>query len=133
MTDLKEDDVSLSMKELFAVVDSMDARGFAAAFCEDGRFRFGNNPTAIGRVQIEDAVEGFFSNLKGLRHEILEVWHDDDDVVISEVEVTYIRLDGTSILLPAATIGRKSCWLLSDYRIYMDVNPFFEPAALELG
>lgn len=116
--------MTLSMKELFAVVDSMDARGFAAAFAEDGLFRFGNNPTAVGRDQIESSVNAFFSNLEGLRHEILDVW-DHEDVVLSEVEATYTRLDGTSISLPAATIGRRRDGLLSDYRIYMDINPLF--------
>ncbi len=113
-----------SMKELFEIIDRMDAPGFANAFTEGGRFRFGNNPTVSARDGIREAVDQFFSNLKGLRHEILDVW-EADDVVISEVEVTYTRKDGQELLLPAATIGRRSNGLLEDYRIYMDVNPLF--------
>ena len=114
-----------AIKELFQTIDLMDARGFAAAFTDEGRFRFGNAPTVVGRDAIEEAVSQFFSQLTGLRHDILDVWNHGD-VVISEVEVTYNRQDGESISLPAATIGRRNGTLFSDYRIYMDVNPLFE-------
>ena len=117
--------MTTAMKELFETIDSMDARGFAAAFTDEGRFRFGNAPTVVGRDAIEDAVSQFFSQLTGLRHDILDVW-DHGDVVISEVEVTYNRQDGKTISLPAVTVGRRNESLLSDYRIYMDVNPLFE-------
>ena len=117
--------MTTSMKELFQTIDAMDARGLAEAFVEEGRFRFGNAPTVVGRAAIEESVAGFFSQLKGLRHDILDVW-DTEDVVISEVEVTYTRRDGKVVSLPAATIGRRSDGLLADYRIYMDVNPLFE-------
>ena len=118
--------MTTSMKDLFAIIDRKDAAGFAAAFTEDGRFRFGNAPTVTGREAVENAVADFFSSLKGLRHEILDVW-DDGDSVISEVEITYTRLDGSDVQLPAATIGRRRDDLLADYRIYMDVNPLFAP------
>jgi ketosteroid isomerase-like protein len=119
--------MTISMKELFEIIDRMDAGGFSAAFTEDGRFRFGNAPTVTGRDGIAKTVGDFFAGLQGLRHEILDVW-DEGDSVISEVEVMYTRKDGSEIQLPAATIGRRRDGLLADYRIYMDVNPLFEPA-----
>jgi ketosteroid isomerase-like protein len=118
--------MATSMKELFEVIDRMDAVGFAAAFTEDGRFRFGNAPTVTGREGIAQTVGEFFAGLQGLHHEILDVW-DDGDSVISEVDVTYTRQDGSDVQLPAATIGRRRDGLLADYRIYMDVNPLFQP------
>ena len=116
--------MAASMKELFEIVDRKDADGFAALFTTDGRFRFGNSPTVTGREGIASTVGEFFGSLESLRHEILDVW-EDDDVVISEVEVVYRRKDGHEVLLPAATIGRRQGDLLRDYRIYMDVNPLF--------
>ena len=113
------------MKELFQTIDAMDAHGFAAAFTREGLFRFGNAPTVVGREAIENAVDGFLSQLTSLRHHIFDVW-DQEEVVISEVGVTYTRVDGKVISLPAATIGRRNNGLFSDYRIYMDVNPLFE-------
>lgn len=118
--------MATSMKELFEIVDRMDARGFAEEFIEDGRFRFGNWPTATGRAAIEKTVADFFAGVQGLRHEILDVW-DEGETVICELEVTYTRKDGSDVQLPAATIGRRRGDLLADYRIYMDVNPLFAP------
>ena len=120
--------MTTSMKELFEVIDRMDAGGFAAAFTEDGHFRFGNWPTVTGRAAIEQTVADFFAGLQGLRHEILDVW-DEGETVISEVEVTYTRKDGSEVQLPAATIGRRRSGLLADYRIYVDVNPLFDSVA----
>lgn len=116
--------MAISMKELFGTVDAMDAHGFSRYFTHDAHFRFGNAPTLTGRDAIASSIEGFFSNLDGLRHEILDVW-EQDDVVISEVEVTYTRKDGSEVHLPAATIARCKDGLMSDYRIYMDINPLF--------
>ena len=118
--------MSVPIKELFQTIDAKDAAGFAKAFTTEGLFRFGNAPTVVGRDAIEETVGQFFDQLSGLRHDILEVWESEDDV-ISEVEVTYSRLDGKEISLPAAVIGRRDgSGLFSDYRIYMDVNPLFE-------
>ena len=116
--------MAVSMKELFEVVDRKDAEGFAALFTTDGRFRFGNSPTVTGREDIASTVGEFFAALESLRHEILDLW-EEDDVAICEVEVVYRRKDGHEVLLPAATIGRTEGDLLRDYRIYMDVNPLF--------
>lgn len=114
----------VSMKELFETVDAMDAQGFATYFTEDAHFRFGNAPSLNGRAAIASSIEDFFSNLKGLRHTIHDVW-EIDDAVISEVEVIYTRLDGTEVQLPAATVARCDGDLMRDYRIYMDINPLF--------
>ncbi len=116
--------MSISMKELFEAVDRMDARGFAGYFTEDARFRFGNAATLTGRDEIASSIEDFFAALKGLRHTIHDVW-EQDDTVISEVEVVYTRQDGSEVQLPAATIARCEGDLMRDYRIYMDINPLF--------
>ena len=117
----------VEMKELFATVDSMDAAAFSEYFTEDARFRFGNAPTLTGRDAIASSIEEFFAALQGLRHEILDVWEVDNDV-LCEVEVVYTRKDGSEVNLPAATIARCDGDLMSDYRIYMDINPLFAPA-----
>ena len=119
--------MAVEMKELFTTVDAMDAVGFSKYFTEDARFRFGNAPTLTGREAIASSITDFFGALQGLRHEILDVW-EVDDTVLSEVEVVYTRKDGTEVSLPAATIARCDGDLMSDYRIYMDINPLFAEA-----
>lgn len=116
--------MATSMKEVFEIVDSKDADGFAACFTPEGKFRFGNAPTVTGREGISSTVGEFFAALDSLRHEILDVW-EQGDVAICEAEVVYRRKDGHEVMLPATTIGRKDGELFHDYRIYMDVNPLF--------
>ena len=116
----------VSMKELFETVDRMDARGFSEYFTDNARFRFGNWPTLTGPDAIRSSIEDFFANLQGLRHQILDVW-EQDDTVVAEVEVVYTREDGSEVQLPAATIARCEGNLMRDYRIYMDINPLFAP------
>ncbi len=120
--------MTTSMKELYEIVDRMDAEGFAARFTEDGRFRFGNAPTVSGRAGIAESVDQFFSSLTSLRHDIQDVW-EQGDVVIAEVEATYVRTDGHEVGLPAVTVARTEGELIRDYRIYMDINPLFETTA----
>ncbi|MDQ3941075.1 MAG: nuclear transport factor 2 family protein [Actinomycetota bacterium] len=120
--------MATSMKELFEIVDRMDPGAFAERFTEDGRFRFGNAPTVTTRAGIADSVEQFFSSLSSLRHDIQDVW-EQDDVVITEVEATYVRTDGHEVSLPAVTVARTDGDLIRDYRIYMDINPLFESPA----
>lgn len=119
--------MAVAMKELFETVDAMDAQAFADHFSEGGRFRFGNAPTVIGRTDVASSVRDFFAGLSGIRHDINDVW-EQDDVVITEVEATYVRKDGTEVTLPAVTVARCAGDTIDDYRIYMDINPLFAPA-----
>ncbi len=99
-----------------------------AFFDPDGTFVFGNAAPVVGRAAIEAAVTNFFRVLKGLRHELHDVWQAGD-VVISRLTVTYIRLDGTTVTLPAATIWHGQRGVITDYRIYADLGPLLTHAA----
>jgi ketosteroid isomerase-like protein len=93
--------------QLFADIDSMDAKLFASHLSEDGVLRFANGPTVEGREAIEEAIAGFFTTIKALSHELVEQW-DVDGATIVEVEVTYTRLDGDQLTLPAVVIMRRN-------------------------
>ena len=114
------------LKGIFETVDRMDARGFANYFTEEGLFTFGNAPTVKGRDEITAAVEGFFASIKGLEHRLVETWNVAGGDIV-EVEVTYTRHDGSIVDLTAACIFRGEDDLISDYRIYMDINPLYAP------
>jgi len=109
---------------VFAKVDAMDTAGFAALLTENASFVFGNFPTAEGRAGATEAVDNFFAGIDGISHDIQEVWEDGDSVIV-RLAVTYHRKDGQSVTLPCANIWKREGNLISDYRIYMDVNPVF--------
>jgi ketosteroid isomerase-like protein len=117
--------------DFFRVVDAMDAPTLTEAFTEDATFRFGNNPPAVGRGQVEQAVSAFFSMIEGLSHEITGVWSgtwEGGEVTSVEAEVTYSRQDGTRTQpLPVTSTLRREGDQIRDYRIFMDVAPLFVP------
>jgi len=110
------------MKQLFLAIDHKDADDFVLFFTKDACFRFANAPVIRNKEDIRNAVVSFFSNIKGLRHRVLDVW-EQDDVVICAGEVTYTRLNGSELTLPFVDILRMRGVLIADYRIYMDISP----------
>ena len=111
-------------KIVFSKVDAMETEAFAQHLTEDGVFVFGNFPAANGRAAIIEAVSNFFAGIDGISHNIQNVW-ENGDIVVVRLSVTYRRKDGQSITLPCANIWKRDGDLISDYRIYMDVNPVF--------
>lgn len=117
-------DARADVETVFAAVDRQDAAAFAAAFAPDGVFVFGNAEPVTGRAAIAAAVSAFFDSVRGLQHEIVDVWQAGDTVV-TRLMVTYARHDGTDVTLPAATIWRGRHGAIGDYRIYADLGPLF--------
>lgn len=112
------------LEQIFKAIDKKDAAGFAKFLTEDALFRFGNTQAVAGKVNIENAVSGFFSSIEGLKHRILDAWAQDG-VIICEGEVTYTRKDHYELTLPFTDILRMRNGLIADYRIYIDISPLF--------
>lgn len=112
--------------QLFSDIDHMDAGLFASHLAEDATLRFGNAPAIQGRDSIEEAIAGFFSTIGGLRHRVIEEWNAEGTTIV-EVEVTYTRLDGGVVTLPAVIILRHADAAegVADYRIFVDQSPLY--------
>jgi ketosteroid isomerase-like protein len=112
-------------------VDKKDAVGFAAVFTDDAWLRFGNNEPVIGRKNIEAAIAGFFTMLASLKHSTAGIWSQGDALIL-QADVTYTRLDGGIVTVPAVTIMRlvaapkgpqvKRC------QMFVDLAPLFAPS-----
>jgi hypothetical protein len=114
-------------QRVFATVDSMEPSAFAELFAEDGSLVFANGEPMVGREAIIAGTTGFFSTIKSLHHRIVNQWHVGAES-IAETEVTYCRLDGKSVAIPAVSIwhGRED-GLIDDYRVFFDVAPVYAP------
>lgn len=110
---------------LLASIDSKDTAAFLAFLTEDGEFRFGNGPAAVGHAAVGAAVAGFFGTIRGSRHQLRKVWEDADSAVC-EGDVTYTRLDGSTLTLPFVDVFYFRGDKIARYLIYMDVNPLFQ-------
>jgi ketosteroid isomerase-like protein len=110
--------------EVYEAVDSKDERRLARFLTENCTFVYANNDPVIGRANVAEHSKNFMALIAGIKHQLLDVWAFDD-VVISRIEVTYTREDGSTLTVPAVTIWRIRARQIDDYRIYIDVAPLF--------
>jgi len=116
----------INFKKLFASIDAMDTESFLSFIHEGATFRFGSSPAVTGHAEIRAAVEGFFSSFAALQHDLQRVIADSD-AVACEGEVTYTRHDGSKITLPFVNVFEMDGALVSQYRVYIDIGPLFQP------
>jgi limonene-1,2-epoxide hydrolase len=115
---------SINLKKLFTFIDAMDLESFLSFISKDGTFRFGSAPAVVGHDAIQDVVGGFFESIAGLRH-VLKRTIVSGSTIICEGEVTYTRLDDSSITLPFTNIFEVSSGVISEYKIYIDITPLY--------
>lgn len=94
------------VQSAFKAVDNSDAKALAALMTDDAMFRFSNNPEVTGKENIVPFLEGFFSSIKGTKHDQIEHWEIPDGVVMNG-KVTYTRLDGS----------KYSCWFSNTFKL----------------
>lgn len=116
--------VSLNADGIFAAIDRKDTTAFVGFLTDDAVFRFGSAPAVRGRDAIRAAVDGFFSTIEALEHEITSTLVRGTTQVC-EGEVTYTRADGSQVTLPFADIFEYDGNLIAEYKIYMDINPLY--------
>jgi ketosteroid isomerase-like protein len=110
--------------EVYEAVDSKDERRLARFLTENCTFVYANSEPVIGRENIAESSKNFLALIAGIKHQLLDVWAFDD-VIVSRLEVTYTRKDGSTLTVPAVTIWRMRNRQIDDYRIYIDVAPLF--------
>lgn len=111
--------------KVFAAVDATDATAFSRFFAAGGRMVFGNNEPMIGPEAIEAGVKSFFGTIKGLRHTVVNEWVVGSET-ICELSVSYDRLDGKTVTIPAVGIWHvDGQGKIDDYRVYFDLAPVF--------
>lgn len=116
------------VRKLFRCVDARDSDGWLRFLAPDACFRFGNAPVVAGRDAIYEAVSTFFASISALRHDLVETW-DLPDAVICRGEVTYTRLDGSTLIIPFVNVLKLEDNLIDDYLIYADVSELYvQPA-----
>jgi hypothetical protein len=110
---------------VFHAVDTLDAKGFAEFFADNGSITFGNNPAFEGRETVESGTAAFLDTIDGIGHEIVNEWVVGNDTVV-ELKVTYHRKDGQSVTIPAVSIWNyDGNGLIESYRVFFDVAPVF--------
>jgi ketosteroid isomerase-like protein len=112
------------VSEVCEAIDSKNEQRLARYLTENCTFVYANSDPVIGRANVAEVSKTFMALIAGIKHQLLDVWVSDD-VVISRLDVTYTRKDGSALKVPAVTIWRLREKQINDYRIYIDVSPLF--------
>jgi limonene-1,2-epoxide hydrolase len=109
---------------IFAAIDQEDPEAFVAYLTEDAVFRFGSAPAVQGRDAICAAVENFFATIAACSHDVHKTL-SSGSTLVCEGEVTYRRHNDTEITLPFTDVFEYEGGLISQYKIYIDINPLY--------
>lgn len=113
------------LKNLFLAGESMNLDNFVQFFTENAIYQFSNLPIVYGPQGIRDSSVDFLKKVEGLHHHIKNIWELENELLICEIEVTYIRHDGKVFTLPCSDIIRFTGDKIQEMFIYMDISPVY--------
>lgn len=114
-------------RQVFAAIDSLDLDAIVGHLTDDARVVFGNQEPMVGRDAVNAGLRAFYSTIAGLRHRVLREWRVGSQTA-AETEVTYQRLDGKQVSVPAVSIWHaRDDGLLDDFRVFIDLAPVYSP------
>jgi SnoaL-like protein len=116
--------MSRNLAPIFADIDALEADKYVAWLTPDVVFRFGNADPMVGREAVKEAIEGFWTTIGGLKHNVLNAW-DVGDTSIVQIDVDYTRHDGKVVTVPNLDILIFDGDLVRDWQIYIDLAPVF--------
>jgi limonene-1,2-epoxide hydrolase len=114
-----------NLDKFFEVTDSMDSTGFSSFFKDDATWTIGNQNPCAGKEQIQAAADGFFSNLKGIKHTISDT-AVKENMIFFDGKVEYHKLDDTKVSVPFSCKIKLENEKILSYQTYFDASPFFD-------
>ena len=115
------------VKRLFSRGEAFDSEGFITFFTDKPLYQFGNFEICFDKSAIKQSAENFFSQINAVYHEIKMI-QEVGNLVFVEMDVLYWRKDNSMVALPCFDIFRVEGDKFSELRIFMDVNPVFDPS-----
>jgi ketosteroid isomerase-like protein len=104
----------------------MEAKDFdrlGAYYADDITQTFANAPTITGRDTLLARMVDLLGKVTSLAHPLLNVWQEDDGVVIFEVTSVWRFQDDTEVKINACSIFTILDGTFTDQRIYVDNAP----------
>lgn len=109
------------VKSLYTSVDRKDLKGLASKLDDNVCFKFSNHDAVNGIEDVLQANESFFSSISSMRHTLNGIWQQDDTLICNG-QVHYVRLDGTEHSAEFATVLTMRNEKIVNYLIYADVS-----------
>ena len=106
--------------------DAMEAKDFerlASYYADDITLTFANAPTVTGREAMLGRMTDLLGKVKSLAHPLINVWEEQDGVIVLEVSSVWHLRDDSVITINACSIFTLADGKFVDQRIYVDNEP----------
>jgi ketosteroid isomerase-like protein len=111
------------LTEYFAVMEAKDYDRLADFFADDVSLTFANAPTVTGKDVVLAQLAGIGDKVNSLAHPLINVWQEEDGVVVFEADSVWRFPDGFETTIRACSIFTIADQKFTDQRIYVDNSP----------
>ncbi len=111
------------LTEYFAVMEAKDYDRLGHYFADDVTLTFANAPAVTGKDAVLAQLSAVGSKVDSLAHPLVNVWREEDGVVVFEVDSVWRFPDGFEKTIRACTIFTIVDGQIADQRIYVDNSP----------
>ena len=111
------------LTEYFAAMEAKDYGRLADFFTEDVSLTFANAPTVTGKEVVLAQLAAIGGKVDSLAHPLVNVWQEEDGVVVFEVDSVWRFPDGFEKTIRACSIFTIVGEKFTDQRIYVDNSP----------
>lgn len=111
------------LTEYFAVMEAKDYDRLADFFADDVSLTFANAPTVTGKDVVLAQLAAVGAKVDSLAHPLVDVWQEEDGVVLLEVDSVWRFADGVQTTIRACSIFTIVDRQFTDQRIYVDNSP----------
>lgn len=111
------------LTEYFAVMEAKDYDRLGHYFADDVTLTFANAPAVTGKDAVLAQLSAVGGKVDSLAHPLVNVWREEDGVVVFEVDSIWRFPDGFEKTIRACTIFTIVNGQIADQRIYVDNSP----------
>ena len=111
------------LNDYFDAMEMKDYERLGSYYADDVTLTFANAPTITGRDAMLARMVELLGKVKSLAHPLINVWQEDDGVVLLEVASIWHLHDDTAVEIKACSIFTLADGKFVDQRIYVDNTP----------
>lgn len=104
-------------------MESKDFHRLASFYANDVSLTFANSPQVVGKQVVLDQMVTIAGKVASLSHPLINVWQEDDGIVVFEVDSVWTFPDGVEATIRACSIFTIEDGLFTEQRIYVDNSP----------
>ena len=111
------------LTEYFAVMEAKDYERLGHYYADDITLTFANAPTVRGKDVVLAQMAAIGGKVESLAHPLVNIWQEENGVVVFEVDSAWRFLDGVELTIRACSIFTIADGKFTDQRIYVDNSP----------